>query len=123
MIIKFLTAAHILCMIGAFGALLGCQAGLPAELRRGEALGRGISRIVNVLVGLGLLAGLALFGIKKGHLLGAHYSLVVGVKFGLLLAVGALVAMSKRPDRGDTLRNIACTLLAVAALLGSVALP
>ena len=114
---------HLLCMVGAFGALLFAQLGLPAEVRRQEAVARGLSRLVNILIGVGLLAGAGLYGLKKGHLMGDHYNGVIGMKFGLLLAIGALVGMSKKPERGDAFRKLACALLAVAALLGSSLVP
>jgi hypothetical protein len=122
-LLQLLVWLHLLCMVGAFGALLFAQLGLPADVRRQEAVARGISRVVNALIGAGLLAGAGLYGVKHGQAMGAHYNGVIGIKFGLLLAVGALVAMSRKPERGDALRTLACTLLAVAAFLGSSLIP
>ena len=114
---------HLICMVGALGALLFCQLGLPADLRRQDAVARGASRLVSILIGIGLLAGLGAYGIRKGHLMGAHYNAVIGIKFGLLLAVGALAGMSRKPERGDAFRGLAAALLAIAALLGSSLVP
>lgn len=123
MIVQLLIWIHLICMVGAFGGLLLCQFALPADVRRQDAVARGASRVLNLLIGVGLLAGAAIYGLKKGQLMGPHYNAVIGVKFGLLLAVGALVGMSKKPERGDVMRNLACVLLALAALLGSTLVP
>ncbi len=120
--IQILTWVHLICMVGAFGALLFCQLGLPADVRRQEAVARGLSRLVNILIGVGLLAGLGLYGLKHGHTLGPRYNGFIGAKFVLLVLTGGLVAMSRKPER-DVFRTQACVLLAVAALLGSSLMP
>lgn len=116
---QLLICLHILCMIGAFGGLLAFQAALPASLRANEDAAAGLSRVVNILIGIGLLAGALRYGIAQGHTLGAHYNGVIGAKFVILLAVGALVGMSKKPGRGNLFRTVSIILLAIAALLGS----
>lgn len=106
---------HILTMVGTFGGLLVYQLALPAAARASDENARGASKVLNILIGLGFLAGIAQFVIKKGWMLGPHYNGVMGLKFVLLLAVGALLGMSRKPGKGDTFRWIACGLLALAA--------
>jgi hypothetical protein len=118
--LMILTWLHILCMIGAFGVLAGAQFGLPSDVRNREDVARGISKIGNIFIGIGLLASVAFYGMAKAHTFGAHYNGVIGTKFVLLLAVGALLGMSKKPGKGDTFRTVALVLIAVAALLGKV---
>lgn len=119
-----LTWVHVLCMIGAFGGLLLAQFGLPAAVRNSDEVTRGISKVGNILIGLGFVAGILNYGLIKGHTLGPHFNGVVAVKFVILLAVGALLGMSKKPGKGDTFRTIALVLLAIAAFAGmSLRLP
>lgn len=115
-----LTWLHILCMIGAFGVLAAAQFALPRDTRNSPGVARGISKLGNILIGIGLLAGVAFYGMAKAHTFGAHYNGVIGTKFILLLAVGALLAISKKPGKGDAFRTIALVLISIAALLGKV---
>lgn len=120
---KLLLWVHLICMVGAFGALLFGQFGLPVDVRRQDAVAARLSRLVNILIGVGFLAGVLVYGLKKAHTFPGHYNGIIGFKFAVLLAVGALVAMSRKPERGDAFRKLACALLAVAALLGSSLVP
>jgi hypothetical protein len=110
---------HVLCMVGTFGGLLVMQAGLPAAVRNSDEVARGAARLFNILIGVGLLAAVAQYGMMKGHLLGAHFNGVIGMKFTILVIVGALIPMSKKPGKGDLFRTISLVLLAIAALAGS----
>ncbi len=110
---------HLLCMVGTFGVLFLFQFGLPPAVRRDEANGRAVARVANILIGLGFVVGLLMYGIEKGHLRGGHFNGVIAMKFLILLAVGALLAMSKKQERGDKFRSIALALLALAAFLGT----
>lgn len=109
---------HVLCMIGAFGVLAGAQFALPASLRNNEQAARGISRLCNIFIGIGLIAGLHGYFAFGGFKNTAHVNGVIGLKFILLLAVGALIAMSKKPGKGDTFRTISLVLLVIAGFLG-----
>lgn len=116
---QIILAVHVLAMVGAFGGLLVFQTALPPDARRDIRLARGLARVVNILIGLGLLAGAVRYGLLRGHTLGGHFNGVIALKFILLLAIGALVGISAKSERGDRLRGIAAFLLALAALLGS----
>ena len=70
------------------------------------------------MIGTGLLAGLAYYLVMDGYTNSAHYNGVIGMKFIFLLAVGALVGISRKSRNGDTLRSIALILLALAAFFG-----
>lgn len=119
MLFGILTWVHLLCMIGAFGGLLAIQVAVPAAIRNSDEVARAVSRLGNLLIGLGFVAGALNYGLRHGHKLGAHFNGVMGVKFALLLAVGALLGMSRKPGKGDAFRTVALVLLAVAALCGS----
>lgn len=110
------TWVHVLCMVGVFGGLLLVQLGLPATVRNEPATARRITRLLSILLGVGLLAGLAGYGFKQGHLMGGHFNGVIGLKFVLLLMVGGLLPLSRKEGRGDTIRWIALALLALAVL-------
>ena len=119
MMIGVLTWIHILCMIGAFGGLLAFQFAVPAAVRNTPDVARKISKFGNVLIGLGFVAGMLSYGALHAHKLGGHFNGVIAVKFMLLLGVGALLGMSKKPGKGDQFRTIALILLVVASLAGS----
>jgi hypothetical protein len=51
--------------------------------------------------------------------LGPHYNGVIGMKFVFLLGAAALIGISKRTDRGDSLRWIAFGLMVLASLFGA----
>lgn len=118
--IAILTWVHVLCMVGVFGGLLVVQFGLPAAVRNLDEVAKGVAKIGNILIGVGFLAGGAIYGMIKGHTLGSHFNGIIAVKFVILLAVGALLGMSKKAGRGDLFRTISLVLLAVAALCGSL---
>lgn len=118
MMLAVATWVHVMCMVGAFGGLLGVQLALPAELRRRDEVARGMAKLGNVLIGLGFVAGALSYGLRHGHKLGPHFNGVIGLKFVLLLAVGALLAMSRKPGKGDLFRTICIALLALAAFSG-----
>ena len=110
---------HILCVIGTFGGLVVVRFGLPASVRNNEDVARSSTRLFNILIGVGLLAGLAVYFLKQGMVLGPHYNGVIGLKFAILVAVGGLIPMSRKPGKGDLFRTIAMVLLAIAALAGA----
>jgi len=114
----FILWIHLVCMVGSIGALLAAQCCLPPENRNQAAPSRGIGRLVNILLTVGLLAGLSYYLLLDGFSRGPHYNGVVGVKFVFLLAATALVGMSKKTDRGDVFRWIALGLLLAASLFG-----
>ena len=110
---------HVVCMVGATGTLMASQWAFRWDERNSAEFCAKISRLVNILVGIGFLAGIAMYGMKHGHLLGGHYNGVIGAKFIILLAVGAFMALSKKTGTGDRWRWISLCLLVLAALLGS----
>ena len=114
--LALVTWLHLLCMIGLLGGLLLVQLGLPPAVRNDPALARRITRLLSILLGLGLLAGLIAYGLRQGHRLGGHFNGVIGLKFAILLAVGGLLPLSRKPGRGDLVRWIAIALLALASL-------
>lgn len=118
MLLWSLLWTHLLSLIGLFGGLLVMQAGLPAAVRNQPDVARGASKLFNALIGLGLLAGAGLYVVTHSYSLGAHVNGVIGVKFVLLLGVGALVGMSGKPGKGDQFRTIAMVLIALAAFAG-----
>jgi hypothetical protein len=107
---------HVLSMIGVFGGLLIIQLGLPPAVSAEAATARRMTRILSLLLGLGLLAGVAAYGLKHGHLLGPHFNGVIGFKFALLVAVGGLLPLTRKEGVGPTIRWIAIILLAMSAL-------
>ena len=109
---------HLLCMVGVFGGLVVLQLGTPAPWRQDAEGVRPALKWLNLRLGVGLLAGLLLYGMTQGHHRGAHFNGVIGFKFVMLLGAGALLGMSRRSAKGDALRWIAAVLLAVAALAG-----
>ncbi len=109
---------HILCMISVIGTLLSTQLCTEVSYRNSSAPSRAIARLANILLGIGFLAGISYYLLIDGMTRGAHYNGVVGMKFIFLLGAGALVGISKRTDRGDTLRWTALTLLVLASLFG-----
>lgn len=110
------TWIHVLCMVGLFGGLLVVQLALPAQVRNDADIARRITRLLSILLGVGLLAGLAGYGLKQGHLMGGHFNGVIGLKFFILLIVGGLLPLSRKPGRGDRVRWIALALMAFAVL-------
>ena len=110
------TWIHVLCMVGVLGGLLLVQLALPATVRNEPATARRITRVLSILLGMGLLAGLAGYGLKHGHLMGGHFNGVIGLKFALLLVVGGLLPLSRKEGRGDTIRWIALVLMALSVL-------
>ena len=110
---------HLLCVLGTFGGLLAVRFGLPSTIRNSDEVARGSARLFNILIGVGLLAGLSIYFLKQGMAMGPHYNGVIGLKFVILVAVGGLIPMSKKPGKGDASRTIAIVLLAIAALAGS----
>lgn len=109
---------HILCMVGTIGVLLAAQVCSTPEQRNSPTASRATARLANILLGIGLLAGFAYYFLTDGMTRGAHYNGVIGMKFVFLLGAGALIGISKRTDRGDSLRWIAFGLLVSASLFG-----
>ena len=110
------TWIHVLCMVGLFGGLLVVQLALPAQVRNDADIARRITRLLSILLGIGLLAGLAGYGLKQGHLMGGHFNGVIGLKFFILLIVGGLLPLTRKEGRGDRVRWIILALLAFAVL-------
>ena len=108
---------HVVCMVGLLGGLLVYQLGLSTSSRVDASTLRSATRLFNILLGLGLLFGALMYGSIKGHTMGAHFNGVVGLKFAVLFAVGALLPIAKkRGNNGDGLRWICIVLLLVASL-------
>ncbi len=114
-LLDLLKMLHLTGVIGLVGGLLVVQLGLPPGPPPRSAL-----RVLNILMALGLLAGLAMLGLTHGLYLNSsragHYFGVVGLKLILLLAVGGLIPASAKRANGATLRWIALGLLLVAGL-------
>ena len=108
------TWIHVLCMVGVFGGLLLVQLALPAAVRNEASTARLITRFLSILLGVGLLAGLAGYGLKQGHRMGGHVNGVIGLKFALLLVVGGLLPLCRREGRGDRVRWVALVVMAFA---------
>ena len=121
MLFAVLKLVHLLCMIGTFGGLLAIQSAVPRDVRNTPEVSGGIAKLGNILIAVGLLCGLGFYGMlhAKGIHPGAHYNGVIGLKFVILLAVGALLGMSKKPGKGDSFRTICLILLGVAAVSGA----
>lgn len=108
---------HVLCMVGLLGGLVVFQLGLSTSARMDAANLRGATRLWNILLGVGLLAAVLMYGMVKGHTMGGHYNGVIGLKFIVLLAVGGLLPVAKkRAGGGDGLRWLCIVLLLVASL-------
>lgn len=107
---------HVVCVVGTLGGLLLVQLALPASVRNDAATGKRITRVLSVLLLLGLLAGALRYGLRHGEQLGAHFNGVIGFKFAILLLVGGLLPMSRKEGRGDKVRWLAIILLLLGAL-------
>lgn len=105
---------HVLSMVGLSGGVLVIQCAIPRAERRDEWLRKAV-RLWNILLLIGLLAGVLMYGLARGHTLGAHYNGVVGLKFIILLAVGALLPLSLKSAHGDRLRWLALSLILAAS--------
>jgi hypothetical protein len=127
--IQGLVWLHIVCVLASFGGIFVATLGLSAERRADASLVRALLRWPHALLGLGFVAGLAIYMIKARTLhadgAGANpFDIVIGVKFLLLLAVGAClgIASGKLKKGGisaaHVLMRVALLLLAVAAYLG-----
>lgn len=110
---------HIIAMVSVIGALLCMQLCIGPDDRNLASPSRKIARLCNILLVIGIVGALAYYGLSGGHAKGAHYNGVIGVKFILFLAGGALIGFSKKTDRGDTLRWIALAMLLLASLFGT----
>ena len=110
---------HILCMVGCFGGLLALQLVVPAAVRNTPEVSKSASKLFNILIGIGLIAGVVNYVMDQGYKLGGHYNGVIGTKFMILLAVGALLGLSNKPGKGDAFRTASLVLLALAALFGT----
>lgn len=106
-------------MVGSIGALLGYQLSLDKETRLLPDPSRRISRLVSILIAVGLIAALVYYVLTAGYKMGPHYNGVIGVKFILLLGAGALVGISKSAAKGDLFRWIALVQLLLASLFAS----
>ena len=111
---------HVLSMAGVFGGLLLVQLGLPSSVRKDPVASRRMTRVLSVLLLVGLLAGAPCYGLLHGHRQGSHFNGVIGFKFAVLLLVGGLLPMSRKVGNGDAIRWISILLLATAALAAGV---
>ena len=131
-LISTLLWLHVLAMVGSVGALLAVQFVLPRETRNDPAVARRGARLLNTLLAAGFLAGLGAFVVKlrafkaAGIDFSSAYHALIGTKFLLLLAAGAVLGVASarvRKDRAGaahTLRTVALVLLVAAAFLGSL---
>ena len=122
--------AHLLCMVGAFGAMAAFQLALPDRVREDEDVARKSFALLNILVAVGLVAGLAAYYFRvrdagsAGEELAGPVHMIVGIKFVLLACIGACLGIgSAKTKRGQFaaahgLRWVSLLLLAGAALLG-----
>ena len=108
--------AHILSLVGVFGGLLLVQLGLPSSVRNDPANARRTTRVLSVLLMLGLLAGALCYVLLRGHQQSSYFNGVVGFKFAVLLLVGGLLPLSRKERGGDAIRWLCILLLATAAL-------
>jgi hypothetical protein len=118
---------HLLCMVGAFGGLLVAQLSLPAK---NVSHHLSILKPVNLMLAIGLLAGIIAYFLKikdaaaSGEELAGTVHMVVGIKFLILLGVGACCGMAngllkkEKWEAAGRLRWAAGGLLAIAAFLG-----
>ncbi|MDA0578089.1 MAG: hypothetical protein O3B24_08320 [Verrucomicrobia bacterium] len=118
---------HVMSQIGAFGGLVIIQYGLPRDVRDTAVGARVGPQIIQWMLAIGLLAGVALVFLRfklMGGSPGAHFLGVVGVKFLLLLVAGATIGISCRKLRegrirpAERLRVSAIIALALGALFG-----
>lgn len=113
----FLRWVHIVSVIGLFGGLLVFQLGISTPTRMDAADLRGATRLWNILLAIGLVAGALMYLLSQGFSMGGHYNGIIGLKFVILLAVGGLLAAARRnPARGDGLRWWCILLLLIASL-------
>ena len=118
---------HLLSMIGAFGGLLVAQLALSTK---DGSHHMAILKPVNVMLAIGLLAGLIAYFLKiktaqtSGEELTGGVHMVVGIKFLILLGVGACCGIAtglmkkEKWKAAGRLRWAASGLLAIAAYLG-----
>jgi hypothetical protein len=102
-------------MIGLLGGLLVYQLGLSTAVRMDTASLFRTVRLWNILLSIGLLSALLMYMMARGHTLGGHYNGVIGLKLLALIAVGALLPMTRRSEKGDRLRWICILLLLLAS--------
>lgn len=122
--------AHLLCMVGALGAVAAFQLALPARVREDADVARRSYALLNILVAVGLVAGLAAYYLKiriagaAGEELAGAVHMKVGIKFILFVCVAACFGVgSAKAKRGQFaaahgLRWASILLLAGAALVG-----
>ena len=121
---------HLVCMLGALGGLFVIAVGLPRDARESTYVAGVAGRPVSMLLTIGFIAGLALYGLHFRYAANMDTELprlehiVVGTKFLLLLAAGAFMgATGKALKRGalgraSGSRWMAILALAAAALIG-----
>lgn len=121
---------HLLCMVGAFGALLYHQLFLGTSHKADPLLGRTVNKAASILIAVGFLAGLLAFILKikvaasSGIAIESSAHMKVGIKFLILLASGACLGISSgmirkgRYDSAAAQRILVLVLLATAALIG-----
>lgn len=108
---------HVVSMVGVLGGLLLLQLGLPRDLRANADLVKSALRPLNILLGIGFVAGLLLYMNRMDGATG-HVHGVVGMKILILVAVGALLPISRKSVKGDGLRWTAIGLLLLASFSG-----
>ena len=122
--------AHLLCMVGSFGALLILQLGLPAATREDPAAARSALRFITFMVLAGFVIGVAAYVFKivaasrAGGELPSATHMLVGMKFMIMMLVAGCLGMASSSVRKSKfavalgLRWSAVGLLALAALMG-----
>ncbi len=110
---------HVLCMVGTFGGLLAVQLVVPAATRNTPQVAKGAARLFSILISIGLVAGILVYVKAAGMGNGRNYNMIIGIKFVILLVVGALLGISARSGIANVLRTLAMIFLAIAALLGT----
>ncbi len=106
---------HIISMISLLGGLLVYQLGLSTPTRIDAADIRGVTRLWNILITIGLIAGAIMYYRSSGWRMGAHFNGVIGLKFAILITVGGLLAVARRRTFADGIRWLAIVLLLIAS--------
>jgi len=126
---RLLLWLHLLFLVGAFGGIVFIDRLLADGSGDHPALARKGSRLGHVFLGLGLLAGLALYVLRIRDLgdtaAASHLHAVVGVKFLLFLGAAFCLGMASRRTREQPYTRSAqsywvatCVMLVLAAALG-----
>lgn len=129
--LKYITVwLHLLCMVGAFGALLYHQLFLSTTQKADPVLGRTVNKAASILIAVGFLAGMLAYVLtiklaaSTGIEIESSAHMKIGIKFLILLGAGACLGISsgmirkERYNSAGAQRLLALVLLATAALIG-----